>query len=62
MIESDEERLTKLFKRLDRDSNGKIDIFDLSAALKEFGVCETYAQVSNYNNLELNQSINVKME
>lgn len=41
----DEERLEKLFKSLDLDGNGKIDIHDLSIALKEFGVHHRYAQV-----------------
>lgn len=41
----DEERLEKLFKSLDVDGNGKIDIHDLSVALKEFGVHHKYAQV-----------------
>lgn len=40
----DEERLEKLFKTLDLDGNGKIDIHDLSVALKEFGVHHRYAQ------------------
>ncbi|XP_049784341.1 calcium-binding mitochondrial carrier protein SCaMC-2 [Schistocerca cancellata] len=40
----DEERLENLFKTLDTDGNGKIDIHDLSAALKEFGVHQKYAQ------------------
>lgn len=42
---SDEERLEKLFNQLDRDGNGKIDIHDLSAALKQFGFSDQYAQV-----------------
>lgn len=43
--QEDEERLEKLFKSLDRDGNGRIDILDLSAALKDFGLCHTYAEV-----------------
>lgn len=41
----DEERLAKIFKSLDVDGNGKIDIHDLSNALKEFGVHQKYAEV-----------------
>lgn len=41
----DEERLEKIFKSLDVDGNGKIDISDLSNALKEFGVHQKYAEV-----------------
>ncbi|XP_046391154.1 calcium-binding mitochondrial carrier protein SCaMC-1-B isoform X1 [Ischnura elegans] len=40
----EEERLGKLFKTLDVDGNGRIDIHDLSEALKEFGVHHGYAQ------------------
>lgn len=42
---ADEERLEKLFKKLDRDANGRIDIHDLSEALREVGMCHTYAKV-----------------
>lgn len=42
---ADEERLEKLFNQLDRDGNGKIDVHDLSAALKEFGLSSQYAEV-----------------
>lgn len=42
----DEARYSDLFKKLDKDGNGKIDIKDLSTELKELGVCESYAQVS----------------
>lgn len=41
----DEERLEKIFKTLDVNGNGKIDIHDLSLALKEFGVHHRYAEV-----------------
>lgn len=43
----DEERLEKLFSKIDSDENGKIDIHDLSVALKELGphVNHTYAKV-----------------
>uniref|UniRef100_W8B697 Calcium-binding mitochondrial carrier protein SCaMC-2 n=1 Tax=Ceratitis capitata TaxID=7213 RepID=W8B697_CERCA len=40
----DEERLENLFKRLDRDGNGRIDIHDLSEALREFGLSSVYAE------------------
>ncbi|KAJ1525448.1 hypothetical protein ONE63_010259 [Megalurothrips usitatus] len=40
----DEERLEGLFKKLDRDGNGRIDILELSNALKDSGVHHTYAQ------------------
>lgn len=46
LLHEDEERLSKLFNRLDLDGNGKIDIYDLSAALKEFGVSHGDAEVS----------------
>nr|XP_029726534.1 calcium-binding mitochondrial carrier protein SCaMC-2 isoform X2 [Aedes albopictus] len=42
--QADEERLEKIFKKLDRDGNGRIDIHDLSAALKEFGLSHQYAE------------------
>lgn len=42
---ADEERLEKLFKTLDRDGNGRIDIADLSAALKDVGLSHQYAEV-----------------
>lgn len=41
----DEERLGTLFKKLDLDGNGRIDVHDLSKALHEAGVHERYAQV-----------------
>lgn len=44
--QEDEERLEKLFKKLDKDGNGKIDIHDLSDALKKYGVHQHYAEVS----------------
>lgn len=43
--QADEERLEKLFKTLDRDGNGRIDIADLSAALKDVGISHKYAEV-----------------
>lgn len=45
---ADEERLEKLFNQLDRNGNGKIDVHDLSAALKEFGLSSQYAEVSSW--------------
>lgn len=42
----DEERLERIFKQLDRDGDGRIDIHDLSAALHEFGLSSVYAEVS----------------
>lgn len=43
----DEERLEKLFSKLDTDGNGKIDIHDLSVALKELAphINRSYAEV-----------------
>ncbi|XP_021207989.1 calcium-binding mitochondrial carrier protein SCaMC-2 isoform X2 [Bombyx mandarina] len=42
----DEERLEKLFSKLDHDGNGKIDIHDLSVALKELAphINRSYAE------------------
>ncbi|KAK3923386.1 Calcium-binding mitochondrial carrier protein SCaMC-1-B, partial [Frankliniella fusca] len=40
----DEERLEALFKTLDKDGNGRIDIMELSNSLKDSGVHHTYAQ------------------
>lgn len=44
----DEERLEKLFNRIDQNGNGIIDIHDLSHALREYGyqVHHGYAKVS----------------
>lgn len=42
----DEARLESLFKKLDSNSDGKIDIHDLAASLKELGLSEQYAEVS----------------
>lgn len=41
----DEERLERLFQTLDLDGNGRIDVLDLSRALREVGVHTQYAQV-----------------
>jgi len=48
ILHEDEERLSKLFGRLDLDGNGKIDIYDLSVALKEFGVSHSDAEVMKF--------------
>ncbi|XP_076649460.1 short Calcium-binding Mitochondrial Carrier isoform X1 [Halictus rubicundus] len=40
----DEERLEKIFQNLDQDGNGKIDVKDLSKALREVGVDKYYAE------------------
>ncbi|XP_050450565.1 calcium-binding mitochondrial carrier protein SCaMC-2 isoform X1 [Cataglyphis hispanica] len=40
----DEERLERLFQTLDLDGNGRIDVLDLSRALREVGVHTQYAQ------------------
>jgi len=40
----DEERLARVFQRLDLDGNGRIDVLDLSEALREVGVHTQYAQ------------------
>lgn len=42
--QEDEERLGNLFNSLDVDGNGKIDIHDLTEALREFGVHLKYAE------------------
>lgn len=39
-------RYNELFKKLDKGGDGRIDIKDLTAALKELGMCESYAAVS----------------
>jgi hypothetical protein len=41
----EEERLERLFKRLDMDGDGRIDIRDLTQALHDTGVHQGYAQV-----------------
>lgn len=51
----DEERLEKLFSKLDNDGNGKIDIHDLSVALKELAphINRSYAEVRTLNFLTM---------
>lgn len=44
--EHQEKRLEELFKKLDLDGNGKIDIQDLSEALKDSKFGKQYAEVS----------------
>lgn len=41
-----EERLGQIFKRLDRYGNGRINIQDLTSALKGVGMSAQYAEVS----------------
>lgn len=41
----DEERLEKIFNKLDMDGNGRIDVHDLSKALHDVGVHKRYAEV-----------------
>jgi hypothetical protein len=41
----EEERLANMFRKLDKDGDGKIDIHDLSAALKRLGMSDHYAEV-----------------
>lgn len=43
--QEDEERLEKLFTKLDTNGDGTIDIHDLSIALKNVGVPHRYAEV-----------------
>lgn len=52
----DEERLEKLFNTLDRDGNGRIDIHDLSEALREFGLSSVYAEVRFNHKIHLTPS------
>lgn len=40
-----EERLGNLFKQLDRNGNGRIDIQELTASLKDLGMAHQYAEV-----------------
>lgn len=56
----DEERLGNIFKSLDVDGNGKIDIHDLSVALQEFGLHHKYAQ-SFIERADANQSKDVSL-
>lgn len=49
--QSEEERLEELFRKLDVDGNGKIDIRDLSEALKDSKFGQQYAEVSHWARL-----------
>lgn len=42
-----EKRLGEIFKNLDRDGNGRIDIQELTSALKGSGMPHQYAEVSS---------------
>lgn len=44
-----EERLAEIFKSLDRDGNGRIDIQELTGALKGSGMPHQYAEVKKIN-------------
>ncbi|KAF6202023.1 hypothetical protein GE061_004419 [Apolygus lucorum] len=56
----DEERLENLFKSLDVDGNGRIDIHDLSEALRNFGVAHEYAQ-SFIERADINKSSDISL-
>jgi Ca2+-binding EF-hand superfamily protein len=57
----DEERLEKVFKKLDVDNNGRIDIHDLSKSLKEFGLSANYAEVSKRSSHTLFVNLNINI-
>lgn len=40
-----EKRLENIFKKLDRNGNGRIDIQELTASLKDLGMAHQYAEV-----------------
>lgn len=40
-----EERLENIFKTLDRNGNGRIDIQELTVSLKDLGMSHQYAEV-----------------
>lgn len=42
-----EERLANIFKNLDQNGNGRIDIQELTIALKDSGMSQKYAEVIN---------------
>lgn len=44
-----EERLAEIFKSLDRDGNGRIDIQELTSSLKGSGMPHQYAEVKAVN-------------
>lgn len=41
----DEKRFEQIFQKLDLDGNGRIDVKDLSKALRDVGVDKYYAEV-----------------
>lgn len=45
---NDEKRWKRIFKRLDRNKNGRIDIQDLRIALDDSGLSRQYAEVIHY--------------
>ena len=47
--QADEDRWAKIFSQLDRNGNGRIDVHDLSAALKDFGMSHQYAEVIRFH-------------
>lgn len=53
-----EERLALIFKRLDRNGNGRIDIQELTSSLKRSGIPHQYAEVSTQYQFVLNQNQN----
>lgn len=46
-----EERLANIFKRLDENSNGRIDIQELTSALKDSGMSHQYAEVRSLQSI-----------
>lgn len=50
-------RYTELFKKLDKGGDGRIDIKDLTAALKDLGMCESYAAVSRTTEINLHSNV-----
>lgn len=46
-----EERLAEIFKNLDRDGNGRIDIQELTSSLKGSGMPHQYAEVRAANDV-----------
>lgn len=54
LSETEEARLERLFNKLDKNHDGKIDICEMSKALKESGISEKYAHVSIAGDLSRN--------
>lgn len=44
-----EERLANIFRHLDKNGNGRIDIQELTSTLKDSGVSRQYAEVSSFS-------------